>query len=713
MRVMKKNKYSSYSSFWMDKSLFEDDYSFDDKNAIERKSSDIMKLVSYKRSISNFVSIVTGQSIPVHFDEKGGDSYTDGRSVVISAKMDGEDFDPTVGLALHEGSHIKLTDFATLKAMVRDNYLPSTIDVKFLQEKYGFDTQSWVSHYAIENLKSLLNYVEDRRIDNFIFSTAPGYRGYYQSMYDKYFHAPIIDKGLQSSEYRSEDWDSYMFRIINLTNSNRDLDALKGLREIWNVLDLRNISRLKNSWEALEVAGEIFMIIEKNIPVSNSQSQSSSSGESDENAGGENGTSPMSGDMDESATNESQSMNASGGGESMKSKSESDSEADGNSDSNEKGSPTGGSNSNGAGGNLDGLSSKQLDQLKKAIEKQKEFQGGEVKKSKLSKSDSKKVESLDKADIQTEVTGKNLQQGWYGNQRSGGTETYIINNLTKNLIESHLVGMLTNYSHYVNRGEENVKKGIALGTLLGKKLKTRNEERSLVTPRMKSGRLSGRMIHEIGFGNFDIFERTMVNQVNPALLHITIDASSSMGGSKWDNTQVAAVAIAKAASMTQNMDVVISYRAIHNNRNGKYQPLVLIAYDSRKDKFSKIQQLFKHIVYDGTTPEGLCFEAIMKQLTQVKKGTDTYFINFSDGYPGFDNSDINYCGEQAVNHTADQVKKIRSYGVNVLSYFITDSYGQSGGEQFRKMYGKDAAFINVTQVSELAKSLNEKFQVNI
>jgi nitric oxide reductase activation protein len=252
-----------------------------------------------------------------------------------------------------------------------------------------------------------------------------------------------------------------------------------------------------------------------------------------------------------------------------------------------------------------------------------------------------------------------------------------------------------------------------LGTLLGKKLKTRNEERSLVTPRMKSGRLSGRMIHEIGFGNFDIFERTMATQVNPALLHITIDASSSMGGSKWDNTQVAAVAIAKAASMTQNMDVVISYRAIHNNRNGKYQPLVLIAYDSRKDKFSKIQQLFKHIVYDGTTPEGLCFEAIMKQLTQVKKGTDTYFINFSDGYPGFDNSDINYCGDQAVNHTADQVKKIRSYGVNVLSYFITDSYGQSGGEQFRKMYGKDAAFINVTQVSELAKTLNEKFQVNI
>ena len=71
MRVMKKNKYSSYSSFWMDKSLFEDEFDgVESVSSIERKSSDIMKLVSYKRSIANFVSIVTGQSIPVRFEDK-------------------------------------------------------------------------------------------------------------------------------------------------------------------------------------------------------------------------------------------------------------------------------------------------------------------------------------------------------------------------------------------------------------------------------------------------------------------------------------------------------------------------------------------------------------------------------------------------------------------------------------------------------------------
>ena len=27
------------------------------------------------------------------------------------------------------------------------------------------------------------------RIDNFIFTTSPGYKGYYHSMYDKYFYS--------------------------------------------------------------------------------------------------------------------------------------------------------------------------------------------------------------------------------------------------------------------------------------------------------------------------------------------------------------------------------------------------------------------------------------------------------------------------------------------------------------------------------------------
>ena len=35
-----------------------------------------------------------------------------------------------------------------------------------------------------------------------------------------------FDKGLKSDEYTSYDWESYMFRIVNLTNPNRRLDVL-------------------------------------------------------------------------------------------------------------------------------------------------------------------------------------------------------------------------------------------------------------------------------------------------------------------------------------------------------------------------------------------------------------------------------------------------------------------------------------------------------
>ena len=105
-------------------------------------------------------------------------------------------------------------------------------------------------------VKDLLNYVEDRRIDYIIFKSAPGYKNYYHAMYDKYFHFKVIDKALRSQEYRTLDWDSYIFRIMNFTNKNTDLDALPGLREIYRTIDLKNISRLKNSVDQIEIPND-------------------------------------------------------------------------------------------------------------------------------------------------------------------------------------------------------------------------------------------------------------------------------------------------------------------------------------------------------------------------------------------------------------------------------------------------------------------------
>ena len=229
------------SSFWYD-DFDTDDIIIDQLSDKQKKSLDLYKLASSKRAIANFVNIVTNESIPVKFKERG-DSYTDGKSVVIGSRItEPKDFDVAVGLALHEGSHIKLSDFQLLHDIY--NLVPDHI-------KDGAIKKGVMN--TIGTIKDLWNYVEDRRIDNYVFKSCTSYRGYYRKMYDKYFNDKVIDKGLQSDEFTEETIESYMFRIINLHNKNTKLSALKGLKDIYKLIDLKNISRLKNSQDSFDI----------------------------------------------------------------------------------------------------------------------------------------------------------------------------------------------------------------------------------------------------------------------------------------------------------------------------------------------------------------------------------------------------------------------------------------------------------------------------
>ena len=81
---------NNYSSFWLDNdwdttSVWDDE---DDKP----KGPDLIALASYRRAIANFVNIVTSKNIPVTFTSQG-DSFTDGKKVTISAKLDDKLFD--------------------------------------------------------------------------------------------------------------------------------------------------------------------------------------------------------------------------------------------------------------------------------------------------------------------------------------------------------------------------------------------------------------------------------------------------------------------------------------------------------------------------------------------------------------------------------------------------------------------------------------------
>ena len=125
---------------------------------------DYIKLAATKRAIANFVQIVTGKNIPVKFSKRG-DSYTDGTSVTITANLKDKDFDPAVGLALHEGSHILLTDFDTLKDLdgwIETN-MPETIKLvaRWYDKFYNSGSKNHLYKFTLDQISEYENIALD------------------------------------------------------------------------------------------------------------------------------------------------------------------------------------------------------------------------------------------------------------------------------------------------------------------------------------------------------------------------------------------------------------------------------------------------------------------------------------------------------------------------------------------------------------------------
>ena len=693
------SKYNN-SSYWLS-DWDDDDIVVDTMNDSEKKSHDIYKLSAAKRAISNFVNIVTNDSIPVTFSQRG-DSYTDGKSVVIGSNItEPKDFDVAVGLALHEGSHIKLSDFQLLNNLY--NLIPVHITEGAIKKGV---------YNSMEVIKNIWNYVEDRRIDQFVFNQAPGYRDYYRKMYDKYFNDKLIDKALLSDEYTDEMVESYMFRIINLHNKNTNLSKLNGLKEIYKIIGLSNILRLKSSEDSLNVALDVFKVILKSLPSVSDNDGGGSSTQNDE---------------------ESQTSDGGNGGSDDKTMSDEDFEDLMDSVGN---SPMGGGDDTPTGGSgmdvdnvPDGmageptksndsktkstvqLSDRQKNLLKKKIEKQKKFMDGEIAKKKLTKKDKETVEAIDQSGSEIQNVGEGVNQSYWGSP-SKSTECIVVKKLTKNLLESEIFPMTRQNYGWKDESpirmsyEKEVQRGIQLGTVLGKKLQVRGEDRSTIYNRQKVGKIDKRMISSLGFGNENVFQFTELDSYKKANLHVSIDASGSMNGEKWTKTLTNVVALCKAVDMIQNLQIQVSFRGCSNGK-----PYIVMAYDSRTDKLSKVKQMFPAFHTFGTTPEGLCFEAIMNNFLGSTNDMDSYFLNISDGEPYFHGQGYYYGGQPAVEHTRKMVKKIESIGIKTIAYFV-DDYGYAGTsseKQFKQMYGNGAKVIDVTNVSQITKTMNQLF----
>jgi len=207
---------SNYSDFWLKDNHYEWDWEDELDAAIEEESgtdatvdaedrlSDttarLIRLSSARRAVANYVSILTNQNIPVVFNDSAV-NCTDGKLVYISSDITKKDnFDVAVGLALHEGSHIKYSDFELFK----------TVWMNVPRDIYNYTEKLSISKDEVgKTCQTILNYVEDRFIDYTVHRNAPGYRGYYDALYDEYFNNKVISDALDSDMYRTLSVESY------------------------------------------------------------------------------------------------------------------------------------------------------------------------------------------------------------------------------------------------------------------------------------------------------------------------------------------------------------------------------------------------------------------------------------------------------------------------------------------------------------------------
>jgi hypothetical protein len=682
-----KSRSSGYSAsnYWLKDSIFEkkQSYFFDEDETVEKASKyDHMQLAQYQRAIANFVRILTGRGdIQVKYNS-GGQSYTDGKTITLSPNIKEKEFDTAVGLALHEASHILYTDFDRTNQYIEDT-------VRNTGSRYSDE---------VDQRKILLNLVEDLYIDAMTYRSAPGYRGYYSSLYQKYFGDKKIVEGLWSKDYAEPTWNNYLFHLINIRNPERNLQALPGLETMFKMLDLPNVLRMSTFEDRIYLSKYLFDTISKYVDATKEYQQ-----QLQEQLG-------QGGDGAEKTLNELL--------EQMADQQESDDEQEGNGDGSGAGKFTA---SNGVnigeemeGTNaidLDKLSDKAKEQLRKLIEGQKEFIKGQPKKGKLSKADQQKVDAWAEVDMEKKTVGANSEFS------KKGLPLYIINDVTNSFIDN--LGNTYGLRSYVGTYSQNrINDAINRGKLLAKKLQLRNEERSLKTSRLDSGKIDKRLLHEIGFDNFDIFSKVNINAYKPSYIHISIDQSGSMQGSKFDSAMEFAAMFATASKYIKNIHLVISLRSTFDG-SGKSGwsrwatqnvPYLMYIFDSKKHNIQHVRSLFPKVTANNLTPEGLCFDGIMKDTIQKSANTEAYFINICDGEPYMNyssgNGSFEYGGAKAQAHSKKQMQRMEQNGVKFITYFIGSRHDFDAVE---KCYGKNAVLLQrADEIGVITKTMNKK-----
>jgi hypothetical protein len=707
-------KTKAHSTYWIDDtSLF--DFS-DDVNKEDMNISDgidrIVKLATVRRAISNFVRILTNDSSIVVKYSSGQASYTDGKQVVISADDNPKNFDPMVGLALHEGSHCLLSDFKFLKELQDRSVfyralhprLRKMMKFKDVSQAKSMDYYGEMhdNDMAVDTLRkhlhTLMNVIEDRRIDSYIYRMAPGYRPYYDAMYNKYFFSSDVEKNLKfNPDWRKPTIENYINWLLLMFSPHFDQKALPGLGKMVGMIDLKNIRRFDeqhmpsvflwkdsentiSGYNNVDIAVRPFVFeklpllwqVANELMIEILKRAQFHADEQDESPSDGNGEGfPFDSEMSDEEMQEMEN----------------------------EGMP-----------NYD-LPQKTFNEnkAKKAIEKMKDMMDGIAKKKKIKKQEQDQVESMESAAADMSENSDPI---------FGKIPCLVTKKLNKQIMQSDWFPFSNRWSFETKNTFDPERSssyrgflaGIRMGQILAHKLQVRNEPQVTHFTRQEHGKIDRRILSQLGMDIENVFKRTTVDQYNPVLLYLSVDASGSMYGGKWERVMMVMTALAYAADKIKNLEVVITLRG----NLGSGTPTVAVVYDSRKDNFTKAKALFPHLSSSGSTPEGLCYLATMELMQECAKTHTTYFINFSDGEPGctfkHNGRNIDYGGYSAYKQTKNMVRQMRENGIRVMSYFINEYQMNDYNPTrvaFREMYGQDAEFVDVKNVVNVLKTVNK------
>jgi hypothetical protein len=353
---------------------------------------------------------------------------------------------------------------------------------------------------------------------------------------------------------------------------------------------------------------------------------------------------------------------------------------------------------------------KELETAKKVLE-------GDIKKKKLSKADAEAVTAWEEADAtMVDITGEGVPFG----------KCMVTRKMTDELMrQDWFIFKRYGWDRNLNddRSDASIAAGKRMGQILVHRLQVRNDPMITKQTRLPQGGLDRRLLAQLGMDITSVFQKSRTDIHKPAMLHLTLDASGSMSGRKWDKVRSVAVALAYVGSKLRNVDTVVSIRG------GNEMPIVSVVYDSRRDQLSRFLRYMRVLDPAGATPEGLCFKATLDLIMECKDTHDVYFINFSDGEPSFGYSEktaagkkgsrrksyggayFSYTGETAAKHTKMMVQQLRDSGIKVLSYFISEGSYIPAYSTFKSMYGEDSVSVNVQNATEVLRTLNSRLLV--